>query len=848
MAICAELKRATPTVPVGHIDELYKIFKDPEVTSTIDSVRAALEQERLAIEAGLESKAKEYKKEANRLKASLPGIIFQASSFKEHEWIDSKNVNHGMGAWRHQDHVMMNGLFIVDIDHVENPQQLWNDLINKKVMDWKPFFVFVSPSGKGLKLVLPCDINKGNIAANQKAFGEAFGVAVDEKCKDASRLTFVSKFEDILFSSNEICTYENKEYVAKWNGRYNDGSADGDLFKSDSPQPADGPADATVADAGKFLGNMLRWMQAAKGEFPTMEEYEDLKYRGLKVEDLINEYFSGKAPEQGDRHDSMMRFVRDVRHILDNNHRAVVYWTLRLPFVQHLWKEGDNIARDIMDSLAYKYSPYMPQQFKTALKKLKSQELEEPVSNLSEDLINQRYLEFGEQFKELFKYYPCMKECVNGFAVSSYPAVLFSAACMYGTLATRLYYFHYHEPEQQRRLNYEVFVIADPASGKSGIGKLYKIIMAPLIAEDKVYNDSINKNKKARKVNESVKDKERKKIDVVESKVRIHGSRTANNVFIEDMVNNVEEIDGELVHLHLFTFDAELEAAQQASKGGQWIDKTIFELKAFHNEEDNQQYRNVDSISGPFDVYWNLVYTGTPYSLYRKVNERNFGSGLSTRLAVIPLAPEKYKMMPFNRNARTNQGYNETMKMWAFRMDGVKGELPIWPLVEHTWKWTNDLMNIAGQSNDEALAFLIKRVSYYGINCSVPFILMRHWEEWQEKKTLTIDEKDLELCELFMEVQLFSQKNYFGKMTEKYCENSHRQVEEQSSENLHTKTVAMLRQQPNEITANALAKTCGISKDYARVLIQRWLKDELIIQKDNKRPRKYQKTKKGEIV
>ena len=144
MAICAELKRATPTVPVGTIDELYRIFKDPAVTSTIDSVRAALEQERLALEVGLESKAKEYKKEANRLKSSLPGIIFQASSFKEHEWIDSKKVNHGMGAWRHQEHVMMNGLFIVDIDHVENPRDLWKQLVDKKAMDWNPFFVFVS--------------------------------------------------------------------------------------------------------------------------------------------------------------------------------------------------------------------------------------------------------------------------------------------------------------------------------------------------------------------------------------------------------------------------------------------------------------------------------------------------------------------------------------------------------------------------------------------------------------------------------------------------------------------------------------------------------------------------------
>ena len=848
MAICAEIKRATPTVPVGSVNDLYNIFKDPEVSTVIDQVRKNLELAENSEKAGLADKAKEYKKEANRQKSTLPGIIFQASHFVEHEWIDSKNVNHGMGAWRHQEHVVMNGLYIVDIDHVEDPRKLWNELKEKGVMAFNPFFVFVSPSGRGLKLVLPCDIHVGNIAANQKAFGEHFGVAVDEKCKDASRLTFVSKYDDILYSDNAVCNYENPEYVEKWNGRYSDGSADGNLFSADTPKPADSADNQPAVDTGDFLGNMLRRMSGATGEFPVMEEYENLRYRGIAVSDLINEYFGGEPPKEGDRHDSMMRFVRDVRHVLDNKDKAVIYWTLKLPFVQDLWKEGDNIGRDISDSLSYKYTPYMPQAFRKALKKLKAEILDEKVSNLSEDLINQRYLEFGEQFKDLFKYYPCMREATAKFAVSSYPAVLFSVACMYGTLATRLFYYHYHEPELKRRLNYEVFVIADPASGKSGIGSLYKIIIAPLIVEDKVYNDSINKQKKAKKVNDSVKDKERQKIEVVESKVRIHGSRTANNVFIEDMVNNVEEIDGELVHLHLFTFDAELEAAQAASRGGQWIDKTIFELKAFHNEEDNQQYRNVDSISGPFDVYWNLVYTGTPFSLYRKVNERNFGSGLSTRLAVIPLAPDKFRMMPFNRNARTNQGFNETLKMWAFRMDGVKGELPIWPLVEHTWKWTADLMKIAGQSNDEALAFLIKRVSYYGINCSVPFILMRHWDEWQEKKTLTFDQHDLDLCELFMEVQLFSQKNYFGKMTEKYCENSHRQVEEQSSDNLHTKTVAYLRQLPNEFTTNMMATKCGVSKDYARVLIQRWQKDELIIQKSNGKPRKYVKTKKGEIV
>lgn len=40
--------------------------------------------------------------------------------------------------------------------------------------------------------------------------------------------------------------------------------------------------------------------------------------------------------------------------------------------------------------------------------------------------------------------------------------------------------------------------------------------------------------------------------------------------------------------------------------------------------------------------FWleNFIYTGTPYALHRKVNQRNFGTGMCTRLAVIPLPDE----------------------------------------------------------------------------------------------------------------------------------------------------------------------------------------------------------------
>ena len=848
MAICAEIKRGTPTVPVESLDHLLDLFKNEEVKRKISQYRDGLQQIDAFEAHGDVTLATKKKKEIVELKNSLPGIVFQAKAFQIHRWIDRDGKDHGEGAWRHQEHVVMNGLFIVDIDHVDNPRELWNELLRKGVQSWCPFMAFVSPSGQGLKMVFPASADRGSLAQNQAAFAKEFEVEVDKKCKDASRLTFVSTYDDILLVNPNVITYENKAFVDQWNGRYCDGSADLDLF-------ADRAAGSGADRLGESVDDHLDdWVKASlkqvreKGFIDVDEALENLSYKGMNVNVLVNEWLEIRDVKNGERHDEMMRLAREMRHIVENNPKAVWYYLLKQKFVKDLIKEGDNVVRDIKDALAYKYTTYMPKTFQKVLTKHKDEMHKSNPTQMSKESIYEQFNRYGESFKALFRYYPCMKELTHKFDVSSYPAVLFSGACLYGTLATRCHYHHYHEPEKKRRLNYEIFIIADPATGKSGIGTLVDVILSPIMAQDKAYHDSINRMKKDKKINADAKEKDKVKVNYVDSKVRIHGARTANNVFIEDMVNNVEEIDGELVNLHLFTFDAELESQLLASKGGQWIDKGVFELKAFHNERDDQMYRNNDSVSGPFNVYWNFLYTGTSYSLYRKVTKANFGSGLSTRLAVIPLAPKKHKMMAFDKNARAILQYNETLKMWANRMDQVKGELPILPIVEEAWKWTNDIMKIVEQTDDDALEFLVKRVCYYGIHCSVPFILMRHWEEWVKDHTLTIDQHDLDLCDLFMEVQLFAQKVFFGRMTEKYCEGSEQRIAEESAENLHTKTVKQLAQLPEEFTTTVVTKTLGINQNYAYVIIGRWVKDGLVALKSNSKPKKYQKTETGKTI
>ena len=869
MAIAFEEKRGLPTRTVSEESEFVQIVRNESLKRNIDYIRMNLKDAEEYKARGLSDKAKECEIKAAVKKAALPGFIFQCSSFDEHEWQDKKTKEKHYGAYRHQEYGQMNGLFMVDFDHIEDPRGLWATLMEKGIEDeWSPFFAFVTSSDHGLKIVMPAKLECGNLASNQNAFMRWAGVEADKKTKDASRLSFAPSFDDILLFNEKLLSYENKDYIEKYNGKYRDGSSDADLFAdSDFAQPAAAGAEGstkTVAEGGAGSGDAaaggsnpetapwesrlaeeLRLVRAG-AELPVDETKERITYRGIPIREIINAYFGGTPPVEGTRHEELLAIASDLRYVLEFILDNCVYYLLRIPFVQDLAKEGDNVERDIADAFAYKRNRYLPKRVSKALA-LCQEEMPKTSDKENADDVEIKFNAFGEKLLNLSSHFPLLPQLFEEVRTPSIPAILFASAAFYGTLATRCWYYFYHNPEKMRRLNYAVFIIADPANGKSSIGDLYDTIMEPIKSDDAVQNKAINDYKSKIKEHQTKSDKNKKEgIAAPTPKTRIHGSRTANNVFIEDMVNNVEEVDGKRLNLHLFTFDAELDSADLANKGGQWIDKSIFELKAFHNEEDNQQYRNVDSVSGPFNVYWNFVYTGTPYSLGKKVTKRNFGSGLSTRLAVIPLCSPKYTMMPLRRKSKKNLARIDTLNGWAYKMHQSHGELPLWPLVEHTWRWVNDMMTIAGETNDETMNLFIRRVPYYGINVSAPFILMRHFEEFMEKGTFTVDEYDKELCSLVMEIQYYTQRYYFSKFATIYFENKATEAEE----NFQRKHIILsyLAKMPDVFTKEDLCSSQGLNQNYAQVVITRWERNNLVTSKGRGKKRLIEKTKYGKSL
>ena len=497
--------------------------------------------------------------------------------------------------------------------------------------------------------------------------------------------------------------------------------------------------------------------------------------------------------------------------MMDGDKAAVLKIVEAQPWVQEIIEERNENVSQTVDSAAEcvaqkekKYASSLPS--KAMLEAVQTfcgktyQEILKGASHtieVTEDDISRWLWDWGEQIEAMFEDFPLLRDICKGLKKNQYPAALFVGGGFLMTLMTRCTYRFYHRPEELRRLNNSTYIIGDPACGKSFATRLYKLLMAPIVAADRIGKEAINAYREQMKTKGANKEKPKKPKVVV----RIHPARTSNAQFIQDMVNAVEVVDGQEMQLHMLTFDTELDNTVTVQKGGSWIDKQSLELKAFHNEEDGQAYSNIDSILQDFIVTWNFIYTGTPMALKKKVNEQNFGSGLATRLTCIPLPGTEFQMI--SREKIVDFESDNRLKEWAEKLDKMKGELTIQKIVDELYDWTARRMEDAKDNNSKADEMLLKRCAYHGLNFSAPFIVMRHWDQIHQDGQywcgeFETDETDWRLAELIVTIQYACQRHYFGAMAEAYFDNKNREVS--ANVRRQSKTIEAFNRLPDELT------------------------------------------------
>jgi len=782
MGFCYQKNLSNPTMPVDEA-QFWALVRAKQWNENIDKYRETHDAS---------------------LKRKLPAFIFQ-STFDE-----TASKSGKMGAWRKQAATRLTGLVVMDIDHVENPQEIYDSWV--KVHDLKELgilLIYITPSGHGLKIVFKADAAKGNLIDNQHAMAKVLGVVVDESCKDASRMSFICKESDILYIDNELFTYENKEFAEKFTEQYREGHSQATDTQETVPQ---------CSTSG-----------AQRGQSPSA-----MTYHGVPYSKIVEAWLGGEEPGQGDRHRTSLILADHLRYITDNDPQLIEQILRETPFVKEIIDErNEDISATVKSAQGYEFLKGIPKRMQAALEAAGASTNQatlparEGLGEVSRVIsIDQRLWEWGKEIEALSEDFPILKDICKGLKRNQYPAALFVAGGLMMTLMTRCTYRFYHRPEELRRLNSSTLIIGDPASGKSFATRLYRILSAPIIEADKVGKDAINAYRDQIRTKGANKEKPQKPKVVI----RVHPARTSNAQFIQDMVNAVEEVDGEKMQLHMLTFDTELDNTICVQKGGSWIDKQSLELKAFHNEEDGQAYSNNDSILQDFYVTWNYIYTGTPLALKKKINEHNFGSGLATRLTCIPLPPTNFQML--SREVTLDYDADKRLKEWAYKLDKMKGLLSLDKIVDELFGWTERRMADAYENESKAEEMLLKRCAYHGLNFSAPFIVMRHWDKIHQDGNyfcgeFETDDVDWRLAELIVNIQYVCQRHFFGALAEHYFDN----LEKEASVNVNRrqKTYEAFNRLPEEFTVADVIRCFNLgSEGSARIKVSRLLKDNLV--------------------
>ena len=814
-------------------DRFYEVVRSQEVTDTVDRCRQLV--------AAGDTKAYDAEKK------KLPGFIFMSTMMPN----KGKNGQNPEGAWRLQSAARLNGLIMHDFDKLSGqgltPQEVFTAIPRHWFADDARFSIrlaHVTVGGDGLRLVSTAD-PRLNIEDNQQALATALAAALGKPLKadksviNSDRTSFAVKESDILYINENIFNYENPEYDRAYGDLYRHGH-----HRKKTPPPSP-PLEGRGVSAGQ--GNPTPPSQggAGGGSLPSQGGAGGgSSYRGVALQAIVDEWLRQKgAPQPGERHVTMLRLAGDLRYICDNDPGRLREAVRLAPFVRDIERErgSEEIDNACDDACERKMYMSIPRAFREVLAAVKA---EGYADRKEEGADYSVYDTFWKRLQPLMA--APYTACCDGQDDRNKLGIVFVAGTMYCTLLTRCWYRHFDG--DIARMNPQAYLIGMPASGKSVADKLDEQIMAPMRSADRRGREAEAEYKRQQKERStSSKAQKGEALKRPEIMIRYLPSKTSNAVFYRRLKNAHEEVDGEEMNLHLYTFDSELDSNTVAQSSGSWIGKHDIELKAFHNESTGVDFANSDSVNDILPVYFNQVETGTPLSLSRKINMRNVNDGLCSRLAIFPMISDSYKMVAKGNPRRNHEKYCE-QRLWAYEFDTLKGELKIDRLVDHVYGLCEQSAWEAEASSDMVLDYLRKRAVFYATWFTVPRIVARAVEARKKSEAkvddalelVTVEDSDLQFATLVYDAIIYWQDHFFGKMLEDSWQNAANET--QPRKKRRSKYDEILDMLPEVFTTDDLMAAAGCARNAAQTQATRWLKRAAITRVGNDRSETFQKT------
>ena len=761
-------------------------------------MKAIIDQIRNAYDTGDEDKA-------NNLKRKLPSFIFMVGDMKK-----SRNNAGVEDCWRTDDNVTkLNGLIMLDIDHVSDPRSLFEAYVSPKFFagqsgiaergddrglnegtdsacsDPQPpnlggssiLLVHVTPKGHGLRIVFR-GMNDLDIAENQRQFAEHLGLEYDEVCKNPSRMSFACTKEDILYMNDEIFDYQDEEFNRNYQehcpadtGRNCGNATHGDTAAALSDGTADGRNGAAVeennGDASTDAGETRLNLEVDNDGNPVFE--------GVPFATIIEEYWrqDGGRPVKGTRHTRVLALAGRLRYICDNDPRTV------LRVIDGCDLPRRELEQIVADACAAKMAPFIPPKFRKVLQSVGIKGLTEKergaghAEGKPDAVAEIDYQAWWQRLRPLL----CdgLSDAVAGMPEEIRLGGVLAAGAMFGTYLTRCHYQHYDG--KKARLNFLVYIIGNAATGKGFLPDMDELIMEPMRAADEAGRQMEKRYKEdmEQRSGSSKKQKEAA-MDVPHAVVRYCPTSISNAQLYTRFDNAKETIDGEQVQLHLYTCEAELATAIRAQVGS-WAGKLDLELKSFHNEYCGVDYKNNQSANGIYQVCWNQVTSGTPDAVRKKIKPEHITDGFVTRLALFIMPERNFEVIDFKDHTTKNHDAETRLRSWGYKLEKLHGELICPRLIRFAYDWMCARAEENRQNNDKVSDYFRKRVPIYMVNYGLVHCVLRDYHHlsklMDEGKPLKlrITQQDLDFAELIGDFLYYMQIRQYGTQIKNALEN-----------------------------------------------------------------------------
>lgn len=664
------------------------------------------------------------------------------------------------------------GLFMIDLDDSKDDvSEVWSRIeaaVSVKDCRWKVYLSHMTPSGKGLRLVVRC-IDGVSVPDCQKMFCAEMGLVNDPAVKDLARCSFAVP----------------RDYFFR---------IDYSIFNDDaplSPTPATGSVNrVSMMDELEAEGNM--WDYVLTHDSPADEER--LVFSGIPYSEIVErlcERLGCKVIEEGVRNHTLFRLATLLRNVCDydpNVLKLILPKTTPALSDEELYSICVNACSRSMDAK-------MPRV------------LEEVVNSLKRERDDEGDAEVSDEPKVLSEL-PRMPKVFRTFADLCPPeyaeAMILSMLPVLGTLATGIRgIYNGNEPI---RMNFQTLVVGPQASCKSRILKLSTSLLDSLVERDKSMRMKEREYDERARAGRGNKRGRKKKGEQQETGLppKLPIRIIPASISISKLLERLENAGGK----HLFSVENEIGTVANTNRSGAWSKKMEIYKNAFDNELYGQDYRSEDSYSAILPVVYNYLFAGTYEAVMDFYDNHAVKSGLASR-TIVAYVPDTFasKRPVFKSLSEKGKSCVDSV---VECLEAYNKEVHCPKLAKAIDAWLEKCAKEALEANDKGVDFFCRRSAVIGFKAGLLAYVLEG-----EKETRTVTDFATWVAECVMRNQI----RLWGDLVEEQSDIVRTPVHKQN----------LFEKMPQVFSRGELKSSVNDSNGgYVRQIICRWKKARMI--------------------